>query len=113
LAASAARGPLSSRTAPTKRSPPAGDGADQPLFLATVSDRVAHRRNPAADRGFRNNATVPDRANQFIPANNPFAMADEMEQKIEDLRLDRDEIHSAPQFSAIVIEREILEKVDD
>ena len=81
----------------------ARERADQPLLIATVAESAPNCRNPAADSRLRNGAFIPHRCNQVSPADDTVAITDEMLQQIEHLRLDGDEIDTAPQFAAVGI----------
>ena len=55
-------------------------------------------------RVLRNDSAVPHFGNQIILADNTFAIADEVLQEVKDLRFDRDDIASTPQFTPLGIE---------
>jgi hypothetical protein len=60
----------------------AEDGADQPLILAAVANRLAGGSNSACERRFGNNAPLPDVRDQVVFAGHPLAIADEVVEKI-------------------------------
>ena len=70
---------------------PSQDRSDQALLLAVVSDRTSRRIDPAGQRGFGDDTPVPDRSQQGVLADDPVAILDQMQQKIEYLRLDRNQ----------------------
>lgn len=47
---------------------------------------------------------MPDRCNQIVLADDTFAVADQVFQEIEDLRLDGNQVAPAPQFAPVAIE---------
>jgi hypothetical protein len=82
----------------------AGNSADQALRFPAVSNRMPDSSNPAADRGFRDNAAAPDHRDQLVFAYNAFAVGDKILQKIKDLGLDRDQLGSAPELPAVSVQ---------
>src|SRR6516164_6670592 len=66
------------------------DRANKRLPLAGVADRTACRVDATVQRGVRYGAALPDAFDQFVLADNPVAVLHEIEQEIEDLRLDVD-----------------------
>jgi hypothetical protein len=65
-----------------------GDGSHKP--------RVSQRR-------FGNNAAGPDRGNQIIFADDAIAIFDEIDEKIENLRLERDRNIARAGFPALAV----------
>src|SRR5262245_38349396 len=86
----------------------AWDGAHEFLLPAAVTNCFAHRIDPAVESRIRNNTTAPNRCDEIILADDAIAVLDEIDQQIEDLRLDRDDRTGRTQFAALAIEREIL-----
>src|SRR5262249_13988593 len=68
----------------------AGKGLDEALLVAAVTDRDSQCIDARADGRFRYDAPLPDRCDQIVLADDAFAVADQVFQEIEDLRLDRD-----------------------
>src|SRR4051794_28365178 len=87
-------------------------GADQNLPLAIVADGATSRVDLAAEGGFRDDPTVPDRGHQVILADDALAILNEIEQEIEGLRLGGDQRNTTPQFPAVCIEQILFERVD-
>ena len=85
---------------------------DQTLRLAAVSDRPAHRVHARGQRRFRYYASLPDGLDEVVLADHPGAVADQELQKIEGLRLDRNEISSAAQLAPICVKGKIFEPVE-
>ena len=65
----------------------ARDGADQPLLVAVVADRLADGIDPAGQRRFRDDAAAPDRRDQVVLADDAVAVLDQADQQVEHLRL--------------------------
>src|ERR1700676_4533496 len=92
--------------------PLAGKCADQVLSLAAVADGLTSRGHTAAERGLRNDAPVPNRCNQFIIADNTLAIANEIFQDVEHLRLDSNNVGTASQLPAVSVKGMAFENVD-
>ena len=88
-----------------KAQPLARDSTDQRLLLAAVANRLAGRGNPARQCRVGHNAAAPDRGEEIILADDSIAVLDQVDKKIEDLRLNLNAIRPAPQFAAADIER--------
>jgi hypothetical protein len=86
-----------------------GKRAHKFLLVAAVADGPAHRVNAAGQGRFRDDAAAPDRFNQIVLADDAIAIRDEINQNVENLRLDRDNGAAQAQFTALAVEREILE----
>jgi len=82
-----------------------GYSANQSLLGAAVADCVSNGRNSAAQRRVRNDSAIPNFRQQIVLADDAPAIVDEENQEVEDLRFDRDDIGSAPQFTQVGIER--------
>jgi hypothetical protein len=89
----------------------AGKGLDEALLVAAVADCDPQCINARAEGRFRNDASVPDRCDQIVLADDAFAVADEVFQEVEDLGLDRDKAARAPQLTPVAIENKVLESV--
>src|SRR5918995_1647789 len=94
-----------------KAKAPAPYGSDEPLLLAAIADRVAHRRHATAKRRVGDDAPVPHFRNQIVLADDALAVSDEKLKIIEHERFYGDEISSAPQFPSTDVEREVFEPV--
>ena len=88
-------------------------GADEPLRLAGIADRATRRGDPVGDRGIRHDAAVPDRPQQLVAVDQPFGVLHEIEQDIEDLRLDSDWPRSTEQLTARDIKNVAVERQSD
>ena len=95
--------PLSSRTAPTKRTPLRGK-----VFISRCSSPVSPIAPRAAlmrlARQLGNDAPVPDRGQQIVLGDDPVAVSHQMNKKIENLGLDSDKRTSPAQFPPIRVE---------
>src|SRR5262249_32075575 len=85
---------------------------DQALLFAIVADRGAGRVHAAAERRFRDNATVPDGGEHVVPAHHAVPRLDEKLEQVEDLRLDSHELVAAAQFAPLDIHHEIVEMIE-
>jgi hypothetical protein len=88
----------------------ARDGAYPALLLAAVTDSAACRIDPRCDRRIRNNAPVPHRGEQVVPADDAIAIANQELKEVEHLRLDRDQPRSRTQLAPLAIENDVGEK---
>ena len=83
--------------------------ADEALVVAAVSQRAPRRADAGAQRRVRNGAALPDRVDQFVLADDAIPIADEMNEQIENLRLDMNDRAGAAQLVARDINLEIGE----
>jgi hypothetical protein len=81
------------------------------LLLAGIADRAPGRVDSVEQRGFRNNPPMPDRGQQIILADHPVTVPDQVDKEIEDLGLDSHKGRSPAQFTAIRVERTVLESI--
>ncbi len=65
----------------------ARDGRNHHLPAAVVAHGAAGVRDPGSDRRVGHDPAVPDRVDQFVPRHQSVAIAREMEEEVEDLRL--------------------------
>ena len=89
----------------------AGDGADQALLLAAVAHRPAGSIDAAAHRRLRHDAPAPYTRDQVVLAHHAVAVAQEIDQQIEHLRLDRHQRLSAAQLAALDV-KDIVAEVE-
>jgi len=74
---------------------PARNGANQPLLLAAVTDRLARRVDAAGQGRFRYDAADPDRGDEIVLTDDVIAVAQQIDQQVEDLRLDSNRVRAA------------------
>jgi hypothetical protein len=55
---------------------------------------------------------VPDRGDKIVPADDPFAVVDQVFQKVENQRFDGDQAATAPQLASVGVESIVLEQVE-
>jgi hypothetical protein len=79
-------------------------GPDQALRPAIVADRLAHCGDPAGQRRFRHDAAAPHRLKQIVLGDHAVTVLHQVDQEIEDLRLERCRRAAAPQFPAVGVE---------
>ena len=84
---------------------------DQPLFGPAVADGTADRADPRVQRRFGNDPFAPDRLDQFIPADDALAVADQIFEQIEDLRFDGDGGCTAAKLAPVQVQDEIVKKI--
>src|SRR5262245_14037583 len=87
----------------------ARDRPHQLLLVAAVADCLAHRIDAAVEGRIRNNSATPYGRDQIILADDAVAILDEIDQEIENLRLDRDDRATRAQLPALRLERKISE----
>jgi len=66
------------------------DRANQLLFPAAVADRPSRRVDAACQRRVRYDPSAPDGRNEIVLADDPIAILHQVDQQIEDLRLNLD-----------------------
>jgi hypothetical protein len=88
------------------------DGADHPLGAAAVADRLAGRLDPAGQRRVGHEAAAPDLVQQLGPGDDPVAVADQVGEDLEHLRLQVAGDAAAAQLVALVVELAVTEPVD-
>ena len=81
------------------------------LGFPAVADRGARGIDPRGERGFGNNPAAPNGVDQLVFADNPIAISHQIEDQIEDLRLDRNEVVAAAKFAAIRVQDVVREKI--
>ena len=73
---------------------------DKRLVIAVVPDNATDGADSGTQRGLGDDAAVPYRVNQFFPGNNSIAVANKVNEQIENLGFDRNPITLSPQFLA-------------
>jgi hypothetical protein len=86
-------------------------GPDQPLFVAIVADRGARRIDTAAKRCLRDDASLPDRGEELVAADNPFPCPNEEFKEIKNLRFHGNQTIAAAQFAPVNIKDNIVKTV--
>ena len=81
-------------------------------MFAAVTNGLARVGNSARERGIGNNTAVPHVLDQIVLAHHAVTVANEIEPKIENLRIDGDEIGVPAQFLPVDINCVIFELID-
>jgi hypothetical protein len=87
----------------------AGHRAYEALLFAAVADCMPRGGDPAGQRGFGDDAPVPDRGEQVILAGDAVPVLDEIGKQIEYLRLDLDQLVPAAQLATLQVENIVTE----
>ncbi|MCY1431388.1 hypothetical protein D9M71_473550 [compost metagenome] len=82
----------------------ARDRPNQALLLAGIADGLAHRIDVAGDCRLRDDPATPHRLEQVVLADHVIAVADQLQQQVEDLRPDGHDLPAQGQFPALLIE---------
>jgi hypothetical protein len=69
----------------------AGDRSDHLLLFAGIADGAPSRIDPAAERGLRDDPTLPNSSEQIVLGNDPVPVLDEVDENVEDLGLYMDD----------------------
>jgi hypothetical protein len=85
--------------------------ADQPLLRSVVADRCSSRVNAGGERRFRDDSPTPDTCDQVVLGDHAFAVADEVLQKVENLRLDSKEARPAAQLALVGVQNIIFKRI--
>jgi hypothetical protein len=88
------------------------DGADDTLLAAAVADRLAGRLDPAGQGGLAHEPAAPELVQQLGLGDEPAAVADQVGQDLEDLRLQVAGDAAAAQLVAALVELAVAEPVD-
>src|SRR5215467_13225828 len=81
----------------------ARNGADQPLVLAAVADRLPRGVDPTGQRRLRDDPSLPDFFNQIVLADDAITVLDQIDQEIEYLRLDGNPFAAAGKLPPIAV----------
>jgi hypothetical protein len=91
---------------------PAGHRANDPLGRAAVVDRYARRIDARGQGRVRDDPPAPNALDQFILADDPAAVAHQIDEQVEDLRFERDRLGPAAQFASLDIEHVVTKPED-
>src|SRR5882757_9027619 len=72
--------------------------ANQVLVVAIVPDGTPRRTDTGTERSIRDDAALPDRFDQLVPADSPVAVADQVDEHVKYLRLDVNNLAGAAQL---------------
>jgi hypothetical protein len=89
----------------------ARDGADQNLRVTTVANSLPRRANTADERGVRHDPAAPDIGDQIVFADDTVAVLHQIDQEVENLRLDGNRLGPAAQLLPSEIEREFAKEI--
>src|SRR5262245_16080198 len=83
--------------------------AYEALVAAAVAERAPCRADAGAQRRLRDDAALPNHVDQLVLADDPIAVANEVNEQVEYLRLDMNDRPGAPQFLPRDVDIEIGE----
>src|SRR5262245_10990596 len=89
--------------------PPLVQGANEALVAAAVAERAPCRADAGVERRLRDDAALPDDVEQLVFADDPVAIANEVNEQIEHLRLDVDVCPGEPQLLPREVDLKIAE----
>jgi hypothetical protein len=78
-------------------------------LFAAVADGSARRVDAAGQRRFRDDPPAPDRLQEIVLADDAVAILHQIDQEVEDLRLDRDQPGAVAQLAPAYIECVVAE----
>ena len=84
-------------------------GADHDLILAAVADRPARRVDPARQRGFGDDAAIPDRLDQIVLGDDVVAVFDQVNQQVEDFRPNRNNLRPPGELPPVRVKHAVSE----
>ena len=88
------------------------DGADQLLILAAVADRLPCSVDAAAQSRVRHGSAAPDGCDEVVLADDPIAIARQIDEQVEHLRLDMHGNARAPELAPRQIDLVVTEAED-
>jgi hypothetical protein len=88
----------------------AGHRPYETLLFTAVADRMPRGGDPAGQRGFGDDAPVPDRRQQVILAGDAVPVRDEIGKQIEDLGFDLDQVAATAQLAPLQVESVVGEQ---
>jgi hypothetical protein len=81
------------------------------LPLSAITNGLTGFHDPVVQRGLTDEALWPDMLQEFFPAHDTVAMLDEIEENIEDLRLDGARGPGVTEFVEFGMQSVVIEKV--
>src|SRR5262249_11383624 len=94
---------------PDEAKPTLVHGANEALVVTAVAERAPRRADAGAERRLGDDAAVPDHIDQLVLAHDPIAVLDQMDEQIEDLRLEMHDRSGAAQLPARKVDLELSE----
>src|SRR6516164_7590971 len=88
----------------------ARNGAQETLILACVLYSLAHRIDATGQRRLRDDTAIPHFVEQLILADDAIAILDEIQQQVENLRLERNAFAGAAKLSPSDIKHMIFKE---
>jgi hypothetical protein len=88
----------------------AGEGADQGLRLAAVADGAPRRGDPAVERRIGDDPAAPHRRQEIVLADDALAVLQQINENVEDLRLQGDVLAATPQLATGGVEHMVAEQ---
>jgi hypothetical protein len=88
----------------------AGLGHDEPVIFGRLAENASQRRDVLVEIAFLDDKIRPDRLEQRAPVQRLPGVLDEIEQRVEDLRLERDRLtpdtrqHASQRVETVVAE---------
>src|SRR3954454_7722779 len=83
----------------------------QKLLLAGVADSVPGGIKPGRQRRLRDDAAIPDGAEDIVLRNDALSVADQIVEQIETLRRERDYLAASTQFATTQVKLTVCEEV--
>jgi len=84
---------------------------DQSLVLAVVTDRGAHRADPATQGRLRDDPSLPKLCDELVSTDDTVTIAQKILKQIEDLWLNGHDTATAMQLASLRIQQAIVEEV--
>jgi len=85
--------------------------ADEPLLPTRVANNPSGGVDATAQSRFRNDPATPDRGEQIVLAHHPITVADQKDQEVEHLRLDRSQRRIAAELSPSGVENTVFKSI--
>lgn len=78
------------------------------LHVPAIVDRTAYRGNSIAEHRIRTDAAVPHGCEEVVLAHHAVAVLNQINQDVEDLRLQGDQLAATPELPTVDVEQVIL-----